>query len=773
MKMIFKVAKTELRNLFYSPVAWFLTIAFLVQCAVFYTYSLYPIALWQDMAVRNNPAFKDFASSLTAAVFLSPDGIFQNVLQNLYLYVPLLTMGLISREVNNGTIKLLYSSPIKVRTVVLGKYLAVMVYNLLLVLIVGVFVVAGIFNIQSVDYGILLSATLGFYLLVCAYSAIGLFMSSLTTYQVVSAIGSFTIIFALTRVGTLWQKMDFVRDLTYFLSLSGRTAKMVKGLITTKDILYFIVIVYMFLGFALLKLKGGRESKPWYVKAIRYAAIVVSALAVGYVSSRPVFIGYLDTTATQSNTLHLNTKAVVKELGKDSLEVTLYTNLLGRGVTQGLPENRNTYLSTLWDPYLRFKPDIVFHYERYYDYDPTSDDSALYRSFPHKNLKEIAEQMAGAYEANAADFKAPEDVHKTVDLQPEAYRLVMQLKYKGRTTFLRTFDDNTFWPEEQQIAAAFKRLLQARMPKIVFLTGDLERNIFKRGEREYRMHTVAKDVRSSLVNLGFDVDTLSLDNRDIPADVTALVLADPKTTLSEVALRKLRGYIYQGGNLLVTGEPGKQQMINPLLSLLGVQLIDGTLVEPTKDEMPQMVRPYLTPQAAGLAQETELLQMKETGQSETVLMPGVTGLSCNFNGPFTIKPLLLTLEQTTWLKKGTLVTDSADIVYSSGEGDQRGTFATAVALTRPVNNKEQRIVICGDADFLSTIRQGGGFFGRALYSWLDNGKFPIYGPKPKPKDARLRVSVAGSEALKIVLVWVLPGMVLLLGTVLLIRRKRQ
>jgi len=87
---------------------------------------------------------------------------------------------------------------------------------------------------------------------------------------------------------------------------------------------------------------------------------------------------------------------------------------------------------------------------------------------------------------------------------------VMQLKYKGRTTFLRTFDDNIFWPEDVQIAAAFKRLLQDTLPRFYFVTGDLERNIYKSGEREYRYNSIDKTNRWSLINVGFDADTLSL-----------------------------------------------------------------------------------------------------------------------------------------------------------------------------------------------------------------------------------------------------------------------
>ncbi|HEX6427698.1 MAG TPA: Gldg family protein, partial [Niastella sp.] len=571
MKMISKIAKTELRNLFYSPVAWFLAIAFMVQCAYFYTNALQYMARWQDVMLRNNPKFKDWGmTSLTTSVFLNMDSIFKHALENLYLFVPLLSMGLISREINNGTIKLLYSSPVKLREIVLGKYMAVMMYNLLLLGIVGIFMVLGIFNIQSVDMGMLLSAALGFYLLVCAYSAIGLFMSSLTTYQIVSAIGSFVIIFVLGRIGELWQKIDFVRDLTYFLSMSGRTNKMLVGLITTRDIIYFIIIVYMFLAFTLLKLKGTRESKPWYVKARGYVAVVAFTLLVGYISSRPQCILYWDATARKANTIHPRTQQVIKELGKDPLEVTLYTNLLGAGVSHGLPDSRNKYLSDLWDNYVRFKPDIKFNYVYYYDYDRSIDEGTLLRAFPKKNTKQMAEQMAEGQDVDFSRFQSPAAINKTINLLPERYRLVMQLKYKGRTTFLRTFDDNVFWPTETQASAAFKRLAQAKLPKVLFVSGELERSIYKKGEREYRTHTLAKENRFSLINLGFDADTINLNSANIPSGIAALVLADPKTNLSDTAVTKIRQYIDHGGNMLILGEPGKQAVLNPLLQQLGV-----------------------------------------------------------------------------------------------------------------------------------------------------------------------------------------------------------
>src|SRR5258708_33203169 len=109
------------------------------------------------------------------------------------------------------------------------------------------------------------------------------------------------------------------------------------------------------------------------------------------------------------------------------------------------------------------------------------------------------------------------------------------------------------------------------------------------------------------------------------------------------------------------GEPGKQAMLNPLLQQWGVQLMNGTLVEPTKDEMPHMVRPYATDAGLDLAEEYIFLGYKnlhalhDYDDSLKWLMPGVTALSYRPGGAFTAKPPLSSVGQRTWLKAVPLV----------------------------------------------------------------------------------------------------------------------
>lgn len=778
MKLIYKIARTELRNFFYSPVAWFLFVAFLVQCAFFYSKVVQELAKWQSISLEHSPDFEGFNRSLTQLVFLNPDGIYASAIKNLYLFLPLLTMGMISREVNNGTIKLLYSSPIKTRQIVLGKFLALMIYNLLLIAVIGVFMITGLLNIYQVDTGVVLSATLGFYLLICAFGAIGLFMSSLTTYQIVSAISTFIIIFLLNRIGGLWQQYDLVRDLTYFLALGSRTTKMVSGLITTNDVIYYLLITGMFISFTIFKLRGGREYAPWYKRASRYVLTIAIVLLIGYVSSRPGMIGYWDTTRDNLNTIHPNTQQVLAGLDKDEpVEVTLYGNLLDGGYKRTSPAMRNDYMWTLWEKYLRFKPDIRFNYVYYYDI--STGDSLLFKRYPKKNLQEIAAILAEGNEADLSGFKTPEEIRKMIDLEPEDKRAVMQLKYKGKTTFLRTFNDTEFWPGEMHVSAAFKRLLMPEMPKVLYTTGNLERAVHKQGEREYHVHSLSKVNRFSLVNLGFDADTISPDQREIPAGISTLVIADPKTAFSSLKEKRIGQYLSDGGNAFILGEPGKQDMLNPLLANIGVRLENGTLIQVSKHEMPHMLVPYYKPDLyyladpPGFARLRDRLKNPKYKDTVKVGMVGAAEVVGFDQGGYSFKPLVVT-KPGVFNKVGKLVVDSVAPVFTPAEGDvQKTPFTVVATVRRKVQNREQRILVSGDADFLSNRRGAGGYNALSMFSWMNDNHFPVFTPMPEPLDQLLTISGKAAKTQSFVFIWILPALLLLTGSVILLRRKRK
>src|ERR1700743_1041791 len=99
MKTTLKIAKTELALLFYSPIAWFLLVAFLFQCGLAYTGVIEGLLTQQELG----GAGLRYLTFLTAGIFAPPYGIWPSLAGKLYLYLPLLTMGLMSRETSSGT----------------------------------------------------------------------------------------------------------------------------------------------------------------------------------------------------------------------------------------------------------------------------------------------------------------------------------------------------------------------------------------------------------------------------------------------------------------------------------------------------------------------------------------------------------------------------------------------------------------------------------------------------------------------------------------------
>lgn len=800
MKVILKVARTELSTLFFSPIAWFLLIIFWIQCGTTF-FNLMEMVTRQ---IELSGDKKEFYYSITDSVFLGFQGMFKSVMDNLYLYIPLLTMSLISREISSGTIKLLYSSPVSMYEIVLGKYIAMIMYSLLLVLVVGMYLVSGIKNIQHADTGMLMTALFGFYLLLCTYSAIGLFMSSLTGYQVVAAVSTFVTIGVFSYIGTVWQDIGFVRELTYYLSVNGRTQKMLAGLITTKDVLYFLLIVYMFLGLTIFKLKAGMESKSRAVKTGRYVAVVASALLIGYVSSMPGLVGYWDTTHDKSRTLTPQVQQIVKDLGEEPLEVTAYANLLDRYFYLGSPTSFNTN-KTRWEPYMRFKNNIILNKVTYYD---TVLSMNMKKYYVGKTVQQVAEQYAKSMNVDLKEILSPEQIKKKIDLSREENRYVMQLKWKGRTTFLRVFDDLLVWPTETEVAAALQRLQHATLPKVAFVNSELERETGKTGDRDYKVLTNTPTFRNSLINQGFDVMSVSLENDSIPSGIAALVLADPLVDLSATAITKLKQYISNGGNMLIAGEPGRQSILNPLLKELGVQLAEGMVISESTDDAPNLVSAYVQ-KGAGAFYKPLKYAIED---SVVITLTGTTSISYDKSGPFTVLPLVRTDPEKTWnrIKPVNLetmirasVARSADasagmvhyaanglarekrndslgtVTFNPQDGDVMGPVTTMVGLSRTMNGKEQRIVVSGDADFLSNKelnrakRTANFVYSTALFRWMSGGEFPIDTRRPDARDKKVNTNLEKLKFERIIYLWVVPAILLVFGAILLIRRKRK
>lgn len=290
MNQILEITKRELRTFFFSPVGWLVLTIFVIQLGSLLSANL------QNRTFRVWQINEDILSLTYNMLFSGGNSIITGMVGNLFLYIPLLTMGLLSREFSDGTIKLLFSSPVKVRDIVLGKYLAVITFALIMVGIVGVFgIILGIFVIDNIDVGLLIWGLILLYLVICTYSAIGLFISSLTSYQFVAALGVVGVLFGLNYASTM--SVDGMPEYLSIMLVWLRGVSFIylfKGFIGSWDLLYFFLMIAMFLTFTYIRLLSLRESKPWWTLAGKYVAVALIVFTIGYVSSLPSMRYYMD-----------------------------------------------------------------------------------------------------------------------------------------------------------------------------------------------------------------------------------------------------------------------------------------------------------------------------------------------------------------------------------------------------------------------------------------------------------------------------------------------
>ena len=759
MNMIYKIAKTELQMLFYLPVAWLVLIIFTFQSGLIFTNAIEMVE--REQAMGYDPMF--ISSSLFGRLFYT-------VQDYLFLYIPLLTMGLVSRDLAGGTIKLLHSSPMTNTQIILGKFFSMMIFAFLLVGIFVIYVIYSLFVVEHFDVLYILTGILGIYLLICTYASIGLFMSTISSYQIIAAVGTFVLLIFLNFVSSIWQDIDFVRDVTFWLSLRGRAESFTGGLISSEDVVYFIMVPGMFLWFSIIKLSSRVNHSSRGQNAIKYVGVFLVVAFVGYLSSRPHLMGYVDTTRENSRTLTPNSQEIVKKL-KGGLTITTYSNLLDDDFMKAIPRYQN-YDKERFQEYIRFKPEIKMEYVYYYDSVQNTRRRGFLADLP---MEKRARQIAHSHKIKFSRYLNPEQIKQVIDLTPEDNRFVRQVtRESGEKMFLRQFDDMMRDPSEGEISAAFKRMVM-ELPTVGFLTGHGERNINLYRDRDYACFARDKRFRHALLNQGFDVTEVTL-KEDIPALINILVIADMMQPLTENEMKRLERYINRGGNLFIVGDPYSREFMNPLVELFGVEFTEGILVKPTENFQPDLVMAWPTPGALELSYFYE--NMKNWRQCAA--MSGAAGLKYSTDKGFNVVPVLQTDTTGVWNEMETtnFIDDTVRFNPSAGEIEQM--YTTVLALSRPMGDREQKIVILGDADCISNaelfksreeIESGNFYIILGSFSWLSDGEAPVDVRRPKSIDNRLFLGKTGVKITDIAFKWFIPIALLIAAIFVAIRRR--
>jgi ABC-2 type transport system permease protein len=246
MNAAYSIAKREVFSYFVSPVAYVVSLVWLVWCGLQYYVLTGMYAGAPALGASGSPLSAFFGGSV---LFFIP----------LLVFAPVLTMRLLAEERHTGTIEPLLTAPVTTLDVVLGKYAAALVFWITLWVPTLIYVWQTSF-FGTVDLGAVASSYLGVFGIGLYYMAIGLAMSALAKNQITAALLTFLVLSVLFVGGLLSFIESFAakRELIDYISLWGHMQAFSKGIVDTRFLVFDASVAFLFVYLAYRALEGRR-----------------------------------------------------------------------------------------------------------------------------------------------------------------------------------------------------------------------------------------------------------------------------------------------------------------------------------------------------------------------------------------------------------------------------------------------------------------------------------------------------------------------------------
>jgi ABC-2 type transport system permease protein len=252
MRNIWIICRKELRSYFVSPVAYILLVTFAVIFGYFFWASL---RAFMNYSMEATMEGEQFPMNINEQLMR---GLLANVNVIELLFIPLITMRLFAEEKRSGTIELLATSPITDVQLIIGKWLSAMImYGL--VLLSTVLDLLFLFRYGNPDWKPLAIGYLGLLLQAGGLLAIGTFISTLTRNQIIAGAVTFGACLLLFVFGWVSQfdNATWAQVLSY-MSLNSHFDSFAKGVLDTKDAIYYATVIFLGLFFTARSMESMR-----------------------------------------------------------------------------------------------------------------------------------------------------------------------------------------------------------------------------------------------------------------------------------------------------------------------------------------------------------------------------------------------------------------------------------------------------------------------------------------------------------------------------------
>jgi hypothetical protein len=310
---------------------------------------------------------------------------------------------------------------------------------------------------------------------------------------------------------------------------------------------------------------------------------------------------------------------------------------------------------------------------------------------------------------------------------------------------------------EQALTEALARLARGAEQWIVFVTGHGERSPVRGAN-----HDVSEWV-GVLEKRGFNVQEINLAEYQIPGNTSVLVIASPQLDYAASETAAIAAYVEAGGDLLWFAEPDLPPQLATLAREIGFEPIPGTIVDPTT-------------LAHGIDNPAFILVTRYakhpalTGFDYTSVMLLASGLHERPAPGWQVTRLIQSSEHA-WSETGVL---AGNVGYEEGR-DYPGPLPLALALTREVADREQRLVVFGDGDFLANTylqNSGNQDLGVRIVEWITRETALVNVPSRTAEDNALGLEPWHEAVIGLTFLIGLPAAFALNGVFIWWRRRR-
>jgi ABC-2 type transport system permease protein len=235
MNAVYAILKRELKSYFASPLAYVILVVFQLVSAVFFYLNLKGY-----LQLQFDPNFQLLRDELNLnTVIVIP---YFNAMSIVLLFIiPLITMRLVADERKSHTAELLFTSPINLYSIIVGKYLAALFLLVIMLMLSSLNIIVLALH-GNPDMGYIFSSYLGLFFLGASFLSIGILASSLSGTQLVAAVMAFGILLLLWLVGA---SSDSESSVFGYVSLINHFENFSKGIIELKDLAYYLSVIYI------------------------------------------------------------------------------------------------------------------------------------------------------------------------------------------------------------------------------------------------------------------------------------------------------------------------------------------------------------------------------------------------------------------------------------------------------------------------------------------------------------------------------------------------